>query len=140
MIKKLPKQFVESLDARQFNGSISLPQMKQLIKEAQSEETARMAAGIASTGKRVFVYSIGNFSTLRFEGFANDANFLGLFLIVSYCMLRDRLKTFWLVVLIFLVVLTMSRTAIACLTLLLVFEFIFIFSKCIFQKYFYAFD
>lgn len=51
MIKKLPKQFEESLDARQFNGSISLPQMKQLIKEAQSEENARMAADIASIKK-----------------------------------------------------------------------------------------
>ncbi len=51
MMKKLPKQFVESLDARQFNGSISLPQMIQLIKEAQSEETARMADDIASVKK-----------------------------------------------------------------------------------------
>ena len=51
LIKKLPTQFEESLDARQFNGAISLPQMKELMKEAQSEQNAAMAADIATIKK-----------------------------------------------------------------------------------------
>jgi hypothetical protein len=53
MIKKLPQQFEESLDARQFNGSISLPQMKELMREVQSEESAKLAADIAFLKKAV---------------------------------------------------------------------------------------
>ena len=46
----------------------------QFINSGINEQTMMgMAAGIASTGKRVFVYSIGNFSTLRcLEQIRND--------------------------------------------------------------------
>ena len=46
----------------------------QFINSGVNEQTMMgMAAGIASTGKRVFVYSIGNFSTLRcLEQIRND--------------------------------------------------------------------
>jgi len=52
--------------------SSSLP--KQFINAGINEQTMMgMAAGYASTGKRVFVYSIGNFSTLRcLEQIRND--------------------------------------------------------------------
>jgi transketolase len=51
---------------------IKLP--KQFINSGVNEQSMMsMAAGIASTGKRVFVYSIGNFSTLRcIEQIRND--------------------------------------------------------------------
>ena len=47
---------------------------KQFINAGVAEQTMMgMAAGIASTGKRVFVYSIGNFPTLRcLEQIRND--------------------------------------------------------------------
>lgn len=47
---------------------------KQFINSGVNEQTMMgMAAGMASTGKRVFVYSIGNFSTLRcLEQIRND--------------------------------------------------------------------
>lgn len=47
---------------------------KQFINSGVNEQTMMgMAAGIASTGKRVFVYSIGNFPTLRcLEQIRND--------------------------------------------------------------------
>ena len=46
----------------------------QFINAGVSEQAMMgMAAGIASTGKRVFVYSIGNFPTLRcLEQIRND--------------------------------------------------------------------
>ena len=51
--KKLPKQFINS--------------------GVNEQSMMSMAAGIASTGKRVFVYSIGNFPTLRcIEQIRND--------------------------------------------------------------------
>ncbi len=47
---------------------------KQFVNSGVNEQTLMgMAAGIASTGKRVFVYSIGNFPTLRcLEQIRND--------------------------------------------------------------------
>ena len=47
---------------------------KQFLNSGVNEQTMMgMAAGIASTGKRVFVYSIGNFSTMRcLEQIRND--------------------------------------------------------------------
>jgi transketolase len=47
---------------------------KQFINAGVAEQSMMsMAAGLASTGKRVFVYSIGNFSTARcFEQIRND--------------------------------------------------------------------
>ena len=47
---------------------------KQFINSGVNEQAMMgMAAGIASTGKRVFVYSIGNFPTLRcIEQIRND--------------------------------------------------------------------
>ena len=51
MIKNLPVQFEDALDARQFNGNISLAQMKELIMEAQREQQLQMAADIAAMKK-----------------------------------------------------------------------------------------
>ena len=56
--------------------AINLP--KQFINAGLTEQTMMsMAAGIASTGKRVFVYSIANFSTFRcLEQIRNDVCYM----------------------------------------------------------------
>ena len=56
----------------------------QFINSGVNEQAMMgMAAGIASTGKRVFVYSIGNFSTLRcLEQIRNDICFMNTSVVV----------------------------------------------------------